>query len=200
MAETTVKAYSTIGTVLEVSANGTTWEKMCPVKSFPALGGAPEQIEVTDLEDEQQAFVPGVQAMDAMEFGANYTLENYNGRTVLFHKEGRISLSEEDFSMNVKINNKNYVVPQLGFKHMTQMEDMGFSILDLFQKKKVFSMATAFVGVVAECDREKAEYLIEQHVLGGGNIEDIYKAFSEAVEQSGFFKKLLNQEENTMEK
>ena len=51
--------------------------------------------------------------------------------------------------MNIRINSKNYVVPQLGFKHMTKMEDMGFSVPDLFQKQKVFSIATAFVGVVA---------------------------------------------------
>lgn len=101
--------------------------------------------------------------------------------------------------MNIKINNKNYTVPQLGFGHMTQMEDMGFSILDLFQKKKAFSMATAFVGVVANCDREEAEGLIEQHVLGGGDINEIYEAFQKAIEQSGFFKKLLKVEE-TVEK
>lgn len=77
MAVTTVKAHSTIGTILEISENGTTWQKMCPIKSYPALGGAPEQIEVTDLEDETQTFVPGVQTMEAMEFSANYTLENY---------------------------------------------------------------------------------------------------------------------------
>lgn len=75
---TTVKAHSTIGTILEVSADGSTWEKMCPVKKFPALGGAPEQIETTDMEDESQTFVPGVQSMDAMEFTANYTYANYS--------------------------------------------------------------------------------------------------------------------------
>lgn len=77
MADAAVKAYSTIGTVLEVSENGTNWEKMCPIQSFPALGGAPEQIEVTDLEDETQTFIPGVQSVDAMEFTANYTFELY---------------------------------------------------------------------------------------------------------------------------
>lgn len=101
--------------------------------------------------------------------------------------------------MNIKINSKNYVVPQLGFKHMTQMEDMGFSVPNLFQKQKVFSIATAFVGVVAECERDEAENLIEQHILGGGKIEEIYKAFNEAVEQSGFFKKLLDQNEEKPE-
>lgn len=77
MAEVEKKAVSTIGTILEVSENGTTWEKLCKIKSYPQLGGAPEQIEVTDLEDESQAFIPGVQAQDAMEFTANYTLESY---------------------------------------------------------------------------------------------------------------------------
>lgn len=77
MAEVEKKAVSTIGTTLEVSENGTTWEKLCKIKSYPQLGGAPEQIEVTDLEDESQAFIPGVQAQDAMEFTANYTQEAY---------------------------------------------------------------------------------------------------------------------------
>lgn len=86
MADAVVKAYSTVGTTLEVSEDGTTWEKLCPIQSFPALGGAPEQIEVTDLEDETQTFIPGVQSMDAMEFGANYTLELY---TAIKAKEGK---------------------------------------------------------------------------------------------------------------
>lgn len=97
--------------------------------------------------------------------------------------------------MNVKINNKNYPVPQMGFKHMMKMEDMGFSIFNMFEKKQLFSIATAFTGIVAECEREEAERLIEQHVLGGGDITQIYEAFNEAISESNFFRKLLNQEE-----
>lgn len=77
MAEATAKAVSTIGTVLEVSTDGTAWERLCKIKSYPALGGAPEQLETTDLEDETQTFILGVQSMEAMEFTANYTLEAY---------------------------------------------------------------------------------------------------------------------------
>ena len=77
MADATVKAVSTIGTILEVSSDGTTWEKLCRIKSYPALGGEREQLETTDMEDETQTFVPGVQSMDAMGFTANYTLESY---------------------------------------------------------------------------------------------------------------------------
>ncbi len=71
------KAVSTIGTILETSEDGKAWEKLCNIKSYPALGGAPDQLESTDLEDESQTFVLGVQSMDAMEFTANYTLESY---------------------------------------------------------------------------------------------------------------------------
>ena len=58
--------------------------------------------------------------------------------------------------MEIKINNKEYEVPQLGFKDMVKMEDMGFSIIDLFQNQKVFSVAAAYVAAeyrVAATDR-----------------------------------------------
>lgn len=97
--------------------------------------------------------------------------------------------------MNIKINNKNYVVPQLGFGHMVHMEDMGFFVQELFEDKKIFSLATAFVGVVVDCGRKEAEELCQQHILGGGNIAEIYEGFAKAIESSGFFKKLLGIED-----
>lgn len=75
--EAVTKAVSTINTILEVSENGTTWTKLCPIKSTPALGGPPDQLESTDMEDKSQTFVPGVQTMDSMDFTANYTLPTY---------------------------------------------------------------------------------------------------------------------------
>ena len=91
----------------------------------------------------------------------------------------------------MKLNNKTYIVPELTFRHFTMMEDQGFSLVEAFQKRKVFLLAMGFVCAVTGEDRDEAERLIEQHVLGGGSIEDIYSAFAEAVESSGFFKKML---------
>lgn len=69
---------STINTILEIKeGEATTWTKLCKIKSYPALGGAPEQLETTDLEDEFSTSVPGVQKLDAMEFKANYELAAY---------------------------------------------------------------------------------------------------------------------------
>lgn len=77
MPEVTAKAYNTIGTMLEISEDGSAWVKLCPIKSFPQLGGSPEQIEITDMESETQEYIPGVQSVSEMTFSANYTLASY---------------------------------------------------------------------------------------------------------------------------
>ena len=71
------KAYSTIGTILQAGSTVATLSKICKIKSYPDLGGAPETVESTDLEDTFQTFVEGVQSMDALEFTANYTDTDY---------------------------------------------------------------------------------------------------------------------------
>ena len=54
-----------------------TWEKVIDIKEFPDLGGAPELIETTTLSDKMQTNINGVQSLDALEFTANYTLDDY---------------------------------------------------------------------------------------------------------------------------
>lgn len=73
------KAYSTINTILKYGAgtNKPTLTKLCKIKSYPDLGAAPDTIETTDLEDDSQTFVKGVQSQDNMEFTCNYTPEAY---------------------------------------------------------------------------------------------------------------------------
>lgn len=56
----------------------TTFTKLCSIKDFPDLGGSPDQIEITDLDDDVQKFILGVQSMSALEFTANYDKETYN--------------------------------------------------------------------------------------------------------------------------
>ena len=100
----------------------------------------------------------------------------------------------------VKINNKKYEVPELTFRHLAMMEEQGFSVLDAFRKKQIFLMAMGFVCAVTGEDREEAERLLEQHVLGGGDIGDIYVAFAEAVDRSAFFRKMLGLGEEEQKK
>ncbi len=57
--------------------NSTAWEKLIDIKEFPDLGGAPEMLETTTLSDKMQTYIPGIQSLDALEFSANYTLDDF---------------------------------------------------------------------------------------------------------------------------
>ena len=62
---------STINTVLKAGTTASALTQLCKIKSYPQLGGEPESIETTDMEDKMQTFTPGVQSMSAMQFTAN---------------------------------------------------------------------------------------------------------------------------------
>ena len=54
-----------------------TYAKLIDIKDFPDLGGAPEMLETTTLSDNMQTYIPGIQTLDALEFTANYSLEDF---------------------------------------------------------------------------------------------------------------------------
>jgi hypothetical protein len=53
------------------------YEKLIDIKDFPDLGGSPEMLETTTLSDKMQTYIPGIQSLDALEFTANYTKEDF---------------------------------------------------------------------------------------------------------------------------
>ena len=57
--------------------DNTAWKKLIDIKEFPDLGGAPEMLETTTLSDNMQTHIPGIQSLDALEFKANYSLDDY---------------------------------------------------------------------------------------------------------------------------
>jgi len=93
----------------------------------------------------------------------------------------------------VKINQKNYTVPELTFRHLPMMEKSGLSVIDMMSPRYIFTTAEVFTSIVVGCDTDYADHLLEQHILGGGEIEPIWEAFIKAVNDSGFFAKLLEE-------
>ena len=84
MAETvTSMASTTIHSYLGTSTDGKAFTKLTPIKDFPDLGGAPDQVEITDLDDDVQKFLLGVQSMSALEFTANYVPAEYDKLSAL---------------------------------------------------------------------------------------------------------------------
>ena len=57
--------------------SSSTYEKLIDIKDFPDLGGSPEMLETTTLSDKMQTYIPGIQSLDALEFTANYTKEDF---------------------------------------------------------------------------------------------------------------------------
>ena len=71
-------AISTYGiSLMYKAAEGSTYTKLIDIKDFPDLGGSPEMLETTTLSDSMQTYIPGIQSLDALEFTANYTLDDY---------------------------------------------------------------------------------------------------------------------------
>lgn len=63
--------------LMKKGTSNSSYEKLIDIKDFPDLGGAPEMLETTTLSDKMQTYIPGIQSLDALEFTANYTKEDY---------------------------------------------------------------------------------------------------------------------------
>lgn len=70
-------AISTQGVTLKWGTSPESLNKKIDIKNFPDLGGAPEMLETTTLSDDTQTYILGIQSLDALEFTANYTKEDY---------------------------------------------------------------------------------------------------------------------------
>ena len=70
-------AVSSYGIRLAWGASEYGLTKHIAIKDFPDLGGAPEMLETTTLEDAMQTFILGIQSGSAMEFTGNYTKAEY---------------------------------------------------------------------------------------------------------------------------
>lgn len=70
-------AISTYKIFLMMKDEEAAYKKLIDIKDFPDLGGSPEMLETTTLSDKMQTYIPGIQSLDALEFTANYTKEDF---------------------------------------------------------------------------------------------------------------------------
>ena len=73
MARSTYKTY-----LMYKESDASQYAKLIDIKDFPDMGGAPEMLETTTLSDNMTTNIPGIQSLDALEFTANYTKEDYS--------------------------------------------------------------------------------------------------------------------------
>lgn len=51
--------------------------KLCDIKDFPDLGGAPDMLETTTLSDSARTYISGIKDQQVLEFTANYSATDY---------------------------------------------------------------------------------------------------------------------------
>lgn len=82
-----MKGQSTIGTYLYIGTESA--DTPFHIKQYPDLGGSPEQIEVTDCDDDTQKNVPGVASSDSIDFTANFKEDVFNTLNSLIESAGK---------------------------------------------------------------------------------------------------------------
>lgn len=53
------------------------WVQVCPIKGIPQVGGEPEQIETTTLDDNVTTYIDGIQSQESMSVTNNYDKATY---------------------------------------------------------------------------------------------------------------------------
>ncbi len=88
----------------------------------------------------------------------------------------------------MKINGKEYKIPELNFNTMCILEDQGVSLTSM--DEKMLSTVRGFVSLAMGGDFDRAGDEIEAHLANGGNFDEIIKEIEGAVKESGFFRAL----------
>lgn len=90
----------------------------------------------------------------------------------------------------ITINGKTYQEAELTFNAICELETAGINIMDI--RKGGLGILRAYLalcmGSIGAIDLAGEE--IQNHIINGGKIDDLGKAFSKSVEESGFFQAL----------
>lgn len=85
----------------------------------------------------------------------------------------------------MKINNKEYRIPELNFSTICALEDMGASLTS--PDKKVFSTIRAVVALAMGGDLDLANKELQAHLMAGGKLDEVLAEMTMAMEESNFF-------------
>ena len=92
-----------------------------------------------------------------------------------------------------KINKKEYNAKPFDFNLVCDLEDMGVPMQEMGKKR--MSATRAYLALCGGMSNEAAGKEIEQHIIAGGNLEEISQTLSDEMEKSDFFRTLIKTEE-----
>lgn len=92
------------------------------------------------------------------------------------------------------INGKTYTSTELEFADICRME-RDFNVSFANMENKTFSAMNAFFAMSANISADEASKRLQDHVVNGGNFEDIASALGEAMQESRFFQAMQKNRE-----
>lgn len=94
-----------------------------------------------------------------------------------------------------EINGITYTAKEIDFNFLCDLEDEGISMTDV--ERKPMSSIRAYFTSCFGGDRVLAGKELEQHIINGGNLEELMEAFGDAIQSSGFFQAILKPQKKT---
>lgn len=91
-----------------------------------------------------------------------------------------------------KVNGKEYVAREFSFNLVCDLEDMGIQMEEFGEKP--ISTARAYFALCTGRGKDYAGKEMEQHLINGGNLEEIIVAMEEEMEKSDFFRTITKTE------
>ena len=90
----------------------------------------------------------------------------------------------------VTINGKEYQIPKVDFEAICELEENGVYLLNMDQKNpKLATMIRGLVAWIMGVSSEEASQEIQSHIQNGGDLVGIMTSVTQAVQNSGFFKR-----------
>ena len=102
----------------------------------------------------------------------------------------------------ITINKKRYEAREFDFNLICDLQDLGVNILDIKDMRRTSLLTIrSYVALCMDADPEYAGEEINQHIINGGNMDEITEVFQKMMSESSFFQALgQGEEEETPEK
>ena len=93
------------------------------------------------------------------------------------------------------VNGVTYTAKPFDFDMVCDLEDMGVSFERI--DKMPVSLIRAYFAICANTDKEQAAALLQNHIVKGGQLNDITEAMAKEMENSDFFRAFQSDESKT---
>ena len=91
----------------------------------------------------------------------------------------------------IKINGKEYEEKVFDFEALAKLEECGCTFEDLVDVEKPMALVIGLVAWILDCKKKKAIKEINEHILKGGKMKELYDIL-DAAKDSDFLKALMN--------